>query len=322
MKYGLSFLISGAMAVLIGGQFALAIVPPIIPPVIPPIVLPPILAVVTPVPTDTTDTNPAFTFSTTEAGNITYQGDCVSLTGTASAGNNTVGFFSLPLGLHNNCKIKVHGATSDFDSAWLDVPAFTVSLAVPLIPPVVAKCADFSDITMMDADCPAITYVKSIGAMTGNPDGTFDPSGLLQRDQVSKIALETFKKFTATTDYCGGVAPFGDVSETAWAFQYICRAKALGVVTGYLSGPDKGLFKPARSVNRSEFLAIILRNLTETMPTGSSYSDVSTDSWYAGYAKFSKNNNLFEGSTLSPTNFTTRREVAQVIYKLHSLGKI
>jgi hypothetical protein len=112
------------------------------------------------------------------------------------------------------------------------------------------------------------------------------------------------------------------VAETSWAYQYVCRAKALSVVTGYLSGNDAGYFRPARTVNRVEFLAIILRNLGETMPTGASYNDVDSSSWFAGYAKYSKDNSLFSGNNLYPTNFTTRREVAQVLYKLHGLGKI
>ena len=58
------------------------------------------------------------------------------------------------------------------------------------------------------------------------------------------------------------------------------------------------------------------------MPTGTSYTDVPADAWYADYAKYSKNNALFSGTKLYPTNFTTRREVAEVIYKLHNLGKI
>ncbi len=190
--------------------------------------------------------------------------------------------------------------------------------------PPVANCAGFKDVSPTDPDCPGITYVKSTGAMTGNPDGTFAPHGLLQRDQIMKIVLETFNKFDQQIDYCSGASPFPDVTENAWSFQYVCRAKALAITTGYLSGPDKGFYRPARSVNRVEFLALVLRNLTETMPavTTASYDDVALNQWFTGYAKYAYDNALFNHPNLFPTNFMTRVEVARVLFKLHQLGKI
>lgn len=397
----------------------LALLPPVMPdPLIPGPVLPsllPTLMVVTPVPTETYDKTPKFTFSSTQAGHIIYEGDCSSSTVDAVAGDNPVIFDSLDVGTHSNCKVAVKNALN-LTSAKLSVPTFTVKQGIIIDPSLfdltaptislvsgvdsptsvttpsvviktnedgfasyqgaclsstssvsvgentitfmaldagthadckirvadkwgnlsaalsipsftvmqmsVAKCAGFTDVNVLDTDCDAIEYVKNIGAMTGNPDGTFDPSGLLQRDQVSKIALEAFGNFSGSADYCAGVKPFPDVSSADWAYQYICRAKALSVVTGYMSGADAGYFRPGRSVNRAEFLAIMLRNLGELMPTGYSYIDVHSTDWFADYAKFSKDNSLFTGTNLSPSSMTSRREVAQVLYKLHNLGKI
>lgn len=197
------------------------------------------------------------------------------------------------------------------------------SFTVSSLPPA-NNCAGFTDVSSNDADCPAITYVKSIGAMTGNPDGTFAPKDLLQRDQIMKIVLETFKKFEKQSDYCQGSRPFPDVSENDWAFQYICRAKNLGITTGYQSGVDKGFYRPSRTVNRIEFLALVLRNLTEQMPSTSStsYDDVAVNQWFSGYAKYAYDHMLFNKPNLFPTNFMVRVEVARVLFKLHQLGKV
>ena len=194
----------------------------------------------------------------------------------------------------------------------------------PTPTPTSTQCAEFKDVKSSDTNCAAISYVKSIGAMTGNPDGTFDASGILQRDQVAKIVLETFNKYNKQQDYCNGNNPFPDVLDSAWSYQYICRGKALSMITGYQSGPDKGMYKPSRSVNRVEFLALLLRNLSDSMPSNdsASYSDVSTGQWYSGYARYSQLQGLFEGSKLNPTNFVNRGEVAKIIYKLHLLKKI
>ena len=160
--------------------------------------------------------------------------------------------------------------------------------------------------------------------MTGNPDGSFAPNAILQRDQVTKVVLKTFNRYNSTTNYCGGTNPFPDVTSSSWAFQYICDGKGLGMITGYKSGADAGFYRPARSVNRVEFLALVLRNLSETMPgnSSSSYNDVPTGQWFSGYAKYAFDQSLFMGSNLFPTQSMARWEVAAVIYKLHQNGKI
>lgn len=186
------------------------------------------------------------------------------------------------------------------------------------------KCAGYSDVSASNPSCDAIEYVQSIGAMTGNPDGTFAPNEILQRDQVAKISLETFGLFDDAADYCSSTNPFPDVTSSQWSFQYICRGVDIGMITGYESGEDAGYYRPARQVNRVEFLALILRNVGDTMPSDSStsYNDVETGQWFSGYAKYSMDNSLFTGSNLYPTQATKRSEVADVIYKLHNLGKI
>ncbi|MBU1954034.1 S-layer homology domain-containing protein, partial [Patescibacteria group bacterium] len=83
---------------------------------------------------------------------------------------------------------KVWGEDGSFDIVSQQV-SFVVTASET---PVQERCADFTDVSINSPSCPAITYVKSIGAMTGNPDGTFAPSASLQRDQIAKISLETF----------------------------------------------------------------------------------------------------------------------------------
>ncbi len=184
-------------------------------------------------------------------------------------------------------------------------------------------CSMFSDVSSGDSDCAAIGYVNSIGAMTGNPDGTFQPNALLQRDQIAKIVLIAARLYVDGTNYCTS-APFPDVTPQDWAFQYICAASSEGLVTGYQSGPDQGFYRSARNVDRVEFLAILIRSLGDQVPDNSStsYSDVPAGQWFSGYAKYAMDHALFTGSTLNPTAFMTRGEVAGVIYNLYLEGKI
>lgn len=72
----------------------------------------PVLAEVTPIGT-TTDTTPSYTFSSTEAGTITYGGSCSSSTTNAIVGDNTIVFDELEIGTYNDCTITVTDSNSN-----------------------------------------------------------------------------------------------------------------------------------------------------------------------------------------------------------------
>ncbi len=71
------------------------------------VVIPPVLEEVTAVNTPTIDTTPNYTFSSSKAGTITYEGGCSSSTTLAVAGNNTITFDALANGTYDNCSITV-----------------------------------------------------------------------------------------------------------------------------------------------------------------------------------------------------------------------
>ena len=85
----------------------------------------PIIAEVTPVTALTNDTTPDYTFSSTEAGTITYGGSCTSSTTSASSGNNTITFSTLSNGTYDNCTVMVTDYASN-SSNNLPVSTFTV----------------------------------------------------------------------------------------------------------------------------------------------------------------------------------------------------
>jgi len=94
----------------------------------------PQLTEVTAVPALSNDTTPSYTFSSTEAGNITYGGSCgTALPSTASVGNNTVTYGTLADGTYSNCTIKVTDG-ADNDSSTLNVLAFAVDTTPPPSP--------------------------------------------------------------------------------------------------------------------------------------------------------------------------------------------
>ncbi len=86
----------------------------------------PAIAEVTSVSTPDTDNTPNYTFSSTEAGTITYGGDCSSATTSATTGNNTITFNTLSAAIHSNCTIKVTDAAGN-ESSTLNVSPFTIN---------------------------------------------------------------------------------------------------------------------------------------------------------------------------------------------------
>ncbi|MFA5169482.1 MAG: DUF2341 domain-containing protein [Candidatus Paceibacterota bacterium] len=92
----------------------------------------PVIAQVTAVPSPTSDTTPDYTFSSTEAGTITYGGDCSSSTTSAVSGNNTITFNILAEGTHSNCTIKVADASNN-NSNTLTVNSFTIASHVSTV---------------------------------------------------------------------------------------------------------------------------------------------------------------------------------------------
>lgn len=104
----------------------------------------PTLAEVTAVPYGK-DTTPDYTFSSSEAGTITYGGGCSSLTTNAVKGNNTITFSALDYGVYSSCTIKVKDAANN-TSATLAITTFTISMVTPrpLNDTGITTCGDYA----------------------------------------------------------------------------------------------------------------------------------------------------------------------------------
>lgn len=148
----------------------------------PPDVVAPVIAQVTAVSTPTNDTTPNYTFSSTEAGAITYGGSCSSATTSASSGNNTITFNTLSEGTYNNCTIRVTDSSSN-QSNLLSVNTFTVDTTAPAIAQVTAVPTPTNDTTpnytFSSDQVGSISYGGSCTSVTmnvtsGNNTITFD----------------------------------------------------------------------------------------------------------------------------------------------------
>lgn len=140
----------------------------------------PVLAQVTPVPSVTNDATPNYTFSSTEAGTITYAGGCTSGTTNALVGNNTVTFAMLADGTYGSCTIVATDVAGNQSSA-LAVSSFAVDTAAPVITiagdnPLELGTGDtFTDpgATALDAHDGSVSVTASGSVNTATP-GTYN----------------------------------------------------------------------------------------------------------------------------------------------------
>ena len=88
---------------------------------------------VTAVTTPTNDTTPNYTFSTIEAGTLTYGGSCSSSTTNAIVGNNTITFNTLSEGTYSDCTITVTNNAGN--SAILSISSFVIDTTAPSVAP-------------------------------------------------------------------------------------------------------------------------------------------------------------------------------------------
>ncbi|MFZ2149735.1 MAG: peptidoglycan-binding protein [Minisyncoccia bacterium] len=140
----------------------------------------PVIAEVTPVPPLDTDDTPDYTFSSDEAGDITYGGGCSSGTASASAGSNTVTFDSLLDGTYN-CTVRVTDAAGNL-SNLLAASAFTIDTTDPTLTSVnissnnantaYAKVGDTVTLAFSsseDIQTPVVTIGGNVAVVSGGP---------------------------------------------------------------------------------------------------------------------------------------------------------
>jgi len=104
----------------------------------------PVIAEVYPVTTPTSDSSPNYTFSSTEAGTITYGGSCSSVTTSATSGNNTITFLTLSDGTYSDCTIIVTDSDGNASNT-LAITSFIVNTTTDTTRPTVSSVSTTAD---------------------------------------------------------------------------------------------------------------------------------------------------------------------------------
>jgi cytochrome c peroxidase len=116
----------------------------------------------------------------------------------------------------------------------------------------------FSDVSASAWSCGHIKRLVELGITQGCDDDRFCPNANVTREQMAVFIVRAVEGEPAA-DYCGGSAPFNDVSASAWSCGYIKRLVELGIT----SGCGGGNYCPDASVTREQMAAFLARAFLE-----------------------------------------------------------
>ena len=115
---------------------------------------------------------------------------------------------------------------------------FTVQLAKALgLQPEDGAQPVFSDVPSSDPDFGYIMAACQSGWISGFPNGTFQPDGVLSREQVAKIEIHALDLQTQAVALSGQTPNYLDANMTGkWAWGYVNEATTIGFLTSFPNG--------------------------------------------------------------------------------------
>jgi uncharacterized repeat protein (TIGR02543 family) len=262
--------------------------------------------------------HPVFTFSVTSGGKTISQFGgtvTVSVPYTPAADEDTNAIVIYYIGANGELETVTNG---HYDAATGTVVFTTTHFSIYAVGYNMASFTDVSDAAWY-AD--AVTFLSARGVTSGTTVTTFSPDATLTRGQFITMLLRAYgiSADASATDN------FSDAGNTYYT-GYMAAAKRLGITTGV--GDNR--FAPEQTITRQEMFTLLYNALKvlHQLPSGTSgktladFSDVSTiATWAKDALTLLVETGTVSGNAgkLSPTEKTTRAEMAQMLYSL--LGK-
>lgn len=222
-----------------------------------------------PVPTATRTSTPASTVTATSTRSTSTPVATSTATSTAVASASSTATSS---------------ATAVQPSATASVPAPTSTSALPTATPSVCAIT-FTDVPQGSTFYGSITCLACRGIISGYPDGTFRPSNLVTRGQLSKIVSNAAD---FTEDHT--TQSFADVPVGSTFYIFVERLASRGIIGGYQCGgdgepcgnPALPYFRPNAGITRGQTSKIVaLAAGLPTPPAGQqTFEDVAESSTF------------------------------------------
>jgi len=213
----------------------------------------PVIAEVTFVTTPTNDSTPNYTFSSDEAGTITYGGSCSSSTTSATTGDNTITLVSLSDGTYSNCTIIVTDSAGNVSNT-LSITSFTVDTTAPSV-----SSFTLSDTALITGDNATVTlgFSEAVASFSSSADITVANGTLATMSSADNVtwagtftptantedASNTLSLATSYTDTAGNAGPAAttanyEVDTLLPSVSSIVISSATGLQNSFLNAGD------------------------------------------------------------------------------------
>ena len=115
-----------------------------------------------------------------------------------------------------------------------------------------SSAAGYQDVDASNVNQEAIEVLQTVGIMTGDQNGNFNPDGSITRNEMAVVMAHLLN---LDYDYYRGTNPFTDVPE--WAAPYVAACAAEGVVAGI----GNGQFGGSQKVTAAQASLMIMKAL-------------------------------------------------------------
>lgn len=177
---------------------------------------------------------------------------------------------------------------------------------------------NFNDVSQNAWYSKAVSFIAARGITGGTGGGKFSPEGKLKRGEFLVMLMKSYE----IAQDINSTDNFTDAGNTYYT-GYLAAAKRLGIS----SGVGNNMFTPEKEITRQEMFTLLYNALRviDRLPQGNSgktlsdYSDsVQVESWAKGAMTLLVETGAIGGNAgkLTPVSFTTRSEMAQVLYNL------
>ena len=162
-----------------------------------------------------------------------------------------------------------------------------------------SSAAGYQDVDASNVNQEAIEVLQTVGIMTGDQNGNFNPDGSITRNEMAVVMAHLLN---LDYDYYRGTNPFTDVPE--WAAPYVAACAAEGVVAGI----GNGQFGGNQKVTAAQASLMIMKALGYFQNA----EDFGTD-WQVATIRQASYINLFDNINANAESALTRAQVAQLV---------
>jgi hypothetical protein len=174
---------------------------------------------------------------------------------------------------------------------------------------VATPVSGFSDVSSSDYFADAVAWAVENGITSGTSDTSFSPNASCTRADMMTFLWRAAGSPTVTVS-----VTFSDVSSDA----YYAQAIAWAVANNITSGTGDGKFSPNATVTRAESVQFLYRAAGSPAASGSSFSDVAANAYYANAVAWAVANGITSGTgnnTFSPNANCVRAQIVTFLYK-------